>query len=90
MCENLTSKVTQNKNQRRQDSILTYPLCKFNDNITTTSFYHSSDNSTILKKKYESKDFFLKKGINMPDITARPDSNRLHVTTDLLQCITPR
>ena len=24
----------------------------------------------------------------MPDITARPDSNRLHVATNLLQCVT--
>ena len=44
------------------------------------------DNSTILRKKYESKDL-LRKGTNIPDITARPDNNRLHVTTNLLQCL---
>ena len=46
------------------------------------------DKSTISRKKYESKDL-LRKDTSMPNITARPDSNRLHVTTDLLQCITP-
>ena len=44
------------------------------------------DNSTILRKKYESNDLF-RKSTNIPDITARPDSNRLHVTTKLLQCL---
>ena len=44
------------------------------------------DNSTILKKKYESKDLF-RKATNMQDITARPDSNKLHVTNNLLQCL---
>ena len=39
---------------------------------------------TILRKKYENKDLF-RKGTNIPDITARPDSNRLHVTSNLLQ-----
>ena len=42
------------------------------------------DNSTILRKKYESKDLF-RKGTNMPDITTRPESNKLQVTTNLLQ-----
>ena len=46
------------------------------------------DKSTTSRKKYESKDLF-RKGTNMLDITARPDSNRLHVTTNLLQCVTP-
>ena len=32
---------------------------------------------------------FFKKGTNLPDITARPDSNRLHVTANLPQCVTP-
>ena len=44
------------------------------------------DNSTILRKKYESKDL-VRKDTNMPDITATPDSNRLHVATNLLQCL---
>ena len=44
------------------------------------------DNSTILRKKYESKDLF-GKGTNIPDISATPDSNRLRVTTNLLQCL---
>ena len=87
MCKNLMPEVTRNKNHRRQDSILAYPLWGFNNNITTTRFHHSSENSTILKKKYESKDFF-KKALNMPDITARPDSNRLHATTNSLQSVT--
>ena len=42
------------------------------------------DNSTILRKKYGSKDLF-RKGTNIPDFTASPDSNRLHVTTNLQQ-----
>ena len=44
------------------------------------------DSSTILRKKYESKDLF-RKGTNIADITARPDSNRRHVVTNLLQCL---
>ena len=46
------------------------------------------DKSIISRKKYESKDLF-RKGTNIPDITARPDCNRLHVTANLLQCVTP-
>ena len=46
------------------------------------------DKSTISRKKNESKDLF-RKGTNMPDITARPGSNRLHVITNLLECIAP-
>ena len=68
---------------------MTYLLCGFNNIITTTNFHHSSDNSTISKKKYERMDFF-QKGTNMPNITARVDSNRLHATTNLLQCVTPQ
>ena len=41
------------------------------------------DTSTTLRKKYESKDLF-RKGTNMSDVTARPDSNRRQVTTNLL------
>ena len=41
---------------------------------------------TVLWKKYESNDLF-RKDTNMPDITARPDSNRLHVTINLLRCL---
>ena len=39
--------------------MLTYQLREFN-NITTTSFHHSSDNSTILKKIFDAR-IFLKK-----------------------------
>ena len=40
--------------------MLTYQLCGFNNNITTTSFHHSSDNSTILKKIFDARIFFKK------------------------------
>ena len=40
--------------------MLTYQLREFNNNITTTSFHHSSDNSTILKKIFDAR-IFLKK-----------------------------
>ena len=40
--------------------MLTYQLCGFNNNITTTSFHHSSDNSTILKKIFDAGIFFIK------------------------------
>ena len=43
--------------------MLTYQLCGFNNNITTTSFHHSSDNSTILKKIFDTKIFFKKEQI---------------------------
>ena len=60
----------------------------FNNNITTSSFQHSLDNSTILKKIFDAR-FFFKKGTNTSDITARPSSKRLHVTANFLQCVTP-
>ena len=63
------------------------PLFNLNNNGEGTRGWEP-DKSTISRKKYESKDLF-RKGTNMPDITARPDSNRLHVTTNLLQCVTP-
>ena len=69
----------------RKLSALQLPLFDLNNYGEVTGGWEP-DNSTILTKKYESKDLF-RKGTNMPDITARPDSNRLHVTTNLLQCL---
>ena len=40
--------------------MLTCQLCGFNNNITTISFRHSSDNSTILKKIFDAG-IFLKR-----------------------------
>ena len=73
----------------RRLSALKLPLFDLN-NYRKGARGWEPDTSTILRKKYESKDLF-RKGANMPDITARPNSNRLHVThvtTNLLQCIT--
>ena len=69
----------------RKLSALQLPLFDLN-NYGEVAGGWEPDNSTILRKKYESKDLF-RKGTNMPDITARPDSNRLHVKTNLLQCL---
>ena len=55
--------------------MLTYQLCGFNNNITTTSFHHSSDKSTILKKIFDAGIFFYI-GTNLSDVTARPGSKR--------------
>ena len=41
-------------------SISTYQLRGFNNNITTTSFHHSSDNFAILKKIFDTRIFFKK------------------------------
>ena len=71
----------------RRFSALQLPLFDLNNNGEGTTGWEP-DKSTISRRKYESKDLF-RKGTNMPDITARPDSNRLHVTTNLLQCVTP-
>ena len=71
----------------RRLSALQLPLFDLNNNGEGGRGWEP-DISTILRKKYESKDLF-RKGTKMPDITARPDSNRLHNTTYLLQCVTP-
>ena len=63
-------------------------LLGFNNNITTTSFHHSSDISTILKKIFDAMIFF-KKVTNMFDINATPGSKRLYVTANFLQYVTP-
>ena len=60
LTKNLTSEDKRNKNKRRYDSILTYQLSGFNDNITATSFHHSSDNSAILKKIFDARTSFKK------------------------------
>ena len=51
-------------------------------------FTNKENNSTILKKIFYAS-IFSKKGTNMSDITARPNSKRLHVTANFLQCVTP-
>ena len=68
-------------------SVLQLPLFLLNNNQEVPRGWEP-EKSTISRKKYERKDLF-GKGTNMPDITARPDSNSLHVTTNLLQCVTP-
>ena len=67
----------------RKLSALQLPLFDLNNYGEVTGGLEP-DNSTILRKKYESK-YLFREGTNMPDITARPDSSRLHVTTNLLQ-----
>ena len=69
----------------RKLSALQLPLFDLNNYGEVTGGLEP-DNSTILRKKYESKDLF-RKDTNMPDITATPDSNRLHVATNLLQSL---
>ena len=69
----------------RKLSALELPLFDLNNSGEVTGGLEP-DNCIILRKKYESKDLF-RKDTNIPDITARPDSNRLHVTTNLLQCV---
>ena len=71
----------------RKLSALQLPLFDLNNNGERARGWEP-DKSTISRKKYESKDL-LRKDTNMPNTTTRPDSNRLHVTTDLLQCVTP-
>ena len=69
----------------RKLSALQLPLFDLN-NYGEVAGGWEPNSSSILKKKYESKDLF-RKATNMQDITARPDSNTLHVTTNLLQCL---
>ena len=71
----------------RRPSALQLPLFDLNNNGEGARGWEP-EKSTISREKYESKDLF-RKGTNMLDINARPDSNRLHVTTNLLQCVTP-
>ena len=54
MCNNVTSEARETK-IRGNRIILPYQLRRFNNNITTNSFDHSSDNSTILKKIFDAK-----------------------------------
>ena len=69
------------------EEISTHQLRGFNNNITTTSFHHSSDNSTILKKIFDAR-IFLKKEQTCRTLLPG-QAKRLHITANLLQCVTP-
>ena len=69
----------------RRLSALQLPLFDLNNNGEGAGCWEP-DKSTISRKKYESKDLF-RKGTNMPDITVRPDSNRLYVTTNFYSAL---